>query len=256
MNKSHNVFLILKTYLLVLTIFSIFRGILFLSEISRIDFSVVETSTILQAFFMGIRFDTVITGYFMSVPAIVLLACETLNYSNEKLRKAMFYWIFVLFTLTFIISAADIPYFNQFYDRFSIGAFEWFDNLGFVVSMIVNEPKYSFVAIPFIILDVVFFILLKKIFKNKVNVHSANVFANASLSLIIFTLIFVGIRGRVSKKSPIRIGTAYFCDNAYLNKLGLNPVFTLMRSYFDSFDMSNDDVQLMDDEYAAKKVRQ
>jgi|TARA_B100000795_G_C22804731_1_gene444087 phosphoglycerol transferase MdoB-like AlkP superfamily enzyme len=256
MSKSHNIFLILKTYLLVLIIFSIFRGILFLSEISRVDFSVVETSTILQAFFMGVRFDIVITGYFMSVPAIVLLFCETIHYTNEKLRKGMFYWIFVMFTFTFIVAAADIPYFNQFYDRFSIGAFEWFDNLGFVFSMILQEPKYSLVAIPFIILDIVFFILLKKIFVEKTSGARMSVFANASLSLIVLALIFVGIRGRTSKKSPIRIGTAYFCDNAYLNKLGLNPVFTLMRSYFDSYDNSNDDVQLMDDELAAKKVRE
>lgn len=255
MNKNHNVFLILKTYLLVLIIFSVFRLILFLTELDRLDFSAVETSTILQAFFMGIRFDTVITGYFMSVPAIVLLVFEVIKYANKKVRTFLFYWVFVCFTLNFIVAASDIPYFSQFYDRFSIGAFEWFDNLDFVVSMIIQEPKYSLVAIPFLILDVLFFILLKRIFVGERGEQKLKVGLNIILALFVWGLMFVGIRGRVSKKSPIRIGTAYFSDNAFLNKLGLNPTFTLMRSYFDSFDSSNDDVQLMEKEQAIQKVQ-
>lgn len=255
MNKGHNVFIILKTYLLVLSIFSIFRVILFLTELGRLDFDTVGTWTIIQAFIMGVRFDAVITGYFMSVPAIVLLVFEILNYSNAKVKKFLFYWVFVFFTITFIVSAADIPYFSQFYDRFSIGAFEWFDNLDFVFSMIIQEPKYSLVAIPFLILDVLFFFLLKKIFSSDLGGRKLSFGLNIALALFVWAVMFLGIRGRIAKKSPIRIGTAYFSDNAYLNKLGLNPVFTLMRSYFDSLDSSNDDVQLMDSGLAIQKVQ-
>lgn len=76
-----------------------------------------------------------------------------------------------------------------------------------------------------------------------------------SVSLIFLGLIFIGIRGRLNEKSPIRVGTAYFSDHAFLNQLGLNPVFTLMRSYFDSLDERNKTVALMDDNQAIQNVR-
>ncbi|MFK7781685.1 LTA synthase family protein [Psychroserpens sp.] len=67
--------------------------------------------------------------------------------------------------------------------------------------------------------------------------------------------MFLGIRGRIQKKSPIRIGTAYFSDNAFLNKLGLNPVFTLIRSYLDSTDSDNDLVHFMGKDEAFSNVQ-
>jgi len=65
----------------------------------------------------------------------------------------------------------------------------------------------------------------------------------------------VGIRGRVERKSPIRIGTAYFCNNPFLNQMGLNPNFTLIRSYLDSKEERNKTVQLMNDTEALVNVQ-
>jgi phosphoglycerol transferase MdoB-like AlkP superfamily enzyme len=67
--------------------------------------------------------------------------------------------------------------------------------------------------------------------------------------------MFIGIRGRVQEKSPIKVGTAYFSDNAFLNQLGLNPVFTFLRSYLDKLDQRNQIINLMDDATAIKNVR-
>jgi hypothetical protein len=78
---------------------------------------------------------------------------------------------------------------------------------------------------------------------------------NIFLSILVLSLMFLGIRGRIQKKSPIRIGTAYFSDNSFLNKLGLNPVFTLMRSYIDSKDHKNKVLNMMDNQIAIQKVQ-
>ena len=51
-----------------------------------------------------------------------------------------------------------------------------------------------------------------------------------AIALVLVFATFVGMRGRLSKKSPIRVGTAYYCGNAFLNQLGLNPVFTFIKS--------------------------
>ncbi len=122
--------------------------------------------------------------------------------------------------------------------------------------MIMQEPKYFLFFIPFIILEVVFFILLKKILFAKAQKQvKINLYFNIFISLVFLFLIFVGMRGRVQKKSPIRVGTAYFCENSFLNKLGLNPVFTFMRSYIDSKDSRNAVINLMDKKKAIKNVQ-
>ena len=50
------------------------------------------------------------------------------------------------------------------------------------------------------------------------------------LGILLAGCCLTGMRGRLSIKSPIRTGTAYFSDNAFLNQLGLNPMFTLLSS--------------------------
>ena len=253
MNK--NIFLILKTYLLVLSIFSIFRIILFLTELEMLDFDQVAVLTVIQSFIMGIRFDIVISGYILFIPAFTLFILEIFQINYSGIRKFFLYWTFILFSVAFMISSGDIPYFNQFFERFSIGAFEWFDNIDFVFSMIIQEPKYYLISIPFIILEVLFFVFLKKIFKKNTSTQKNNTFYNIFISLLFLSVMFIGIRGRIQKKSPIRVGTAYFSDNAFLNKLGLNPVFTFMRSYIDNKDVSRKNVNLMNNELAVEKVQ-
>ncbi|PLX02855.1 MAG: hypothetical protein C0595_09310 [Marinilabiliales bacterium] len=252
-NKS--ILLLLKTYLIVLSVFSIFRVILFLTELDLLDFEEVQILTIVQSFIMGIRFDIVISGYILFLPAFVLLILEIIRVNSKIVEQIIFYWIFILFTVAFIISSADIPYFNQFYDRFSIGAFEWIENFDFVVSMIVQEPRYFLIIIPFLILVTLFYFLLRKFFSQKKESVKINIALNTVISLLFLAIMFIGIRGRVQEKSPIQIGTAYFSDNSFLNKLGLNPVFTLMRSYLDSFNKDNSEIHLMDDQEAIEKVQ-
>jgi phosphoglycerol transferase MdoB-like AlkP superfamily enzyme len=256
MRLNRNIFVILKTYFLVIVIFSIYRALLFITETSRVDFDQVSTLTIIQSFIMGIRFDIVISGYILFFPAFILLLQDILKLEKYWIRHILFYWIFTLFSIAFIISSADIPYFNQFYDRFSIGAFEWIENFDFVFSMIIQEPKYFLIIIPFIILEIIFFLLLKKIFNNIKQEHvKINLYLNIVISLIFLFIMFIGIRGRIQQKSPIRVGTAYFSDNSFLNKLGLNPVFTLMQSYIDSKDNKNKVVNLMDKKLAIQNVQ-
>lgn len=248
--------LILKVYLLVACIFSAFRGILFLSQLHHLHSEPASALTIAQAFVMGIRFDLVITGYIMLLPALLLFVNEIAGLRSRFIVAFSRYWIFILFSLAFVVSAADIPYFIQFFERFSVGAFEWVEHFDFVLSMIVHEPKYIAILIPLLLLEIAFFILLKRIFRQKEYPQIKAVWLNTILSLLFLGLMFVGVRGRLQKKSPIRIGTAYFSNNAFLNKMGLNPVFTLMRSYLDTRDKSNDNIQLMDSQMAEQMVRQ
>lgn len=246
---------ILKIYLLALSVFSVFRIMLFLSEFDRIDEKEVAILTIIKSFIMGVRFDIVISGYILILPTLIFLTLELTGFKSKFIKQFFFYWIYILFTIAFTVSTADIPYFNQFYDRFSVGAFEWMESYKIVISMIFQEPKYFLFIIPFILLEIVFYILLKKIFEQENETQKINFFLNTFVSLIFLAIVFLGIRGRIEEKSPIRIGTAYFSNNSFLNKLGLNPSFTLIRSYLDSKDEDNRVVKFMDDKLAIEMVQ-
>jgi phosphoglycerol transferase MdoB-like AlkP superfamily enzyme len=229
---------------------------LFCSELGRIESIRAEFFTILRAFIMGVRFDLVISGYILVLPFLILSVLFILGKNISWLYKFVFYWIFILYTLAFMVCAADIPYFNQFFARFSVAAFQWVDSPVFVIKMIFEEPRYFIVILPLLIFLFFFYKILKGIFRtNTEPLPSVHPSLKIIVSILFLGIIFLGIRGRLQEKSPIKVGTAYFSDNAFLNQLGLNPVFTLMRSYFDKLDQRNQTVSLMDDEAAIRNVR-
>ena len=243
----------LKIYALVLSLFLFFRGILFFVEIGRLNDGTFFQ--VLQAFFMGLRFDLVISGYLLSLPFVVFLIGKGLNIQNKIFKTTLFYLIFVPFTLAFFVSVADIPYFAQFFQRFSITAFEWMDTPGFIVKMVLQEAQNWLYVALLLFSAALFYIFLRRIFRNTSFEKPANIWSYTLTSLLFLALMLLTIRGRIDEKSPIRTGTAYFCNNAFLNQLGLNPNYTLLISWLDDRKESNQYLTLMDDAQAVKQVQ-
>ena len=243
-----------QLYLIVLLIFFLFRFILFIAEIGRIDTS-VDKMDILIAFLMGIRFDLVISGYILILPFFILTVLSFFKRTFPVVNEVLFYYVYIAFSIAFLICAIDIPYFKQFFSRFTITGFEWLGSPKFVFKMIIEEPRYWLIAIPFLFFVFVFYKAFRRIISNSRETSPLPLIPKIGLYLLCLGLIFVGIRGRVEKKSPIRVGTAYFCNNPFLNQLGLNPNFTLFRSYLDSKEESNKTVELMNDSVAIANVQ-
>lgn len=251
-NKTIN--LTLYTYTIVLTIFFIFRLLLLFIERNKVENA--NLSQIFYSFIIGLRFDCVIIGYIFIFPYFILTLLTYFSLNNKFIKLIIFWIVCSLFSLAFIVSAADIPYFSQFFARFSVTAFEWFDNPFFVLKMIAEEPKYWIYIVP--LFGAIYFFI--KFYKAKfLSILNKENFGPLPIQVLLNTfvlaLIFLGIRGRIEKKSPIRVGTAYFCNDAFINQLGLNPNFTLIRSYIDSQKEENREIELMNSVKALKTVR-
>jgi len=247
--------LVFITYFYAALIFFLFRLFLFILEFDKLNAGDDTTPffTIVQAFIMGLRFDLTISGYIMFFPFLLLSTLEFINRPNSIVKKICFYLILVVFSLAFLVCASDIPYFAQFYSRFSVAAFQWVDSPAFVFRMIIMEPRYWLSIIPLVIIIWGFHRLLKKPFFKQEEIHKTtliDVLKKIGAFLIVATLIFAGIRGRIQSKSPIRVGTAYFSDNSFLNQLGLNPNFTLIRSTISSKQPKALSIELMADKEA------
>jgi phosphoglycerol transferase MdoB-like AlkP superfamily enzyme len=255
--------LILNFYVLSLGIFFVFRLILFLLELKHIESIPADErlGIVVQSFFMGLRFDVVITGYIIFLPAFLLLLFYQLNLQNKLFPQLIKVYLIVLFSVSFLICGIDLTYFHHFFSRFSVAGFQWADNTEFMVGMIVQEFDYWWVIFPIIISIYLYIKLLNQWAFNPLKVQEKTTFTTKKrilsifFSLLTLALIFLGIRGRLESKSPIRVGTAYFSNYAFANQLGLNPVFTLLRSYLDAKKEKTDRVNLMDAELAIKNTQ-
>ncbi len=249
----NTIVLFVKIYFVVLSIFSLFRLILLTTEFSRIS-NINGKADVFYSFVIGLRFDIVISSYILFLPFFVITISSFFK-RKILIEKIVEYYIIVLFSITFLVSAVDIPYFHQFFSRFSISAFLWTDSPIFMIKMIFQEPRYWIIIIPYVILIFILFKVVRKIFLAFSIKNPENKLFKVIFSVVFLLLIFVGIRGRIEEKSPIRIGTAYFSNNAFLNKLGLNPNFTLIRSYLDSRKEQNKQINLINDSVAVSNVQ-
>lgn len=252
-----NIGLTLRIYGLAILVFFVFRVILFITGIDNIDSVSASLPDIARVFFMGIRFDVVISGYLLLLPFVVLTLLYLFNVRNHVVYMIVFYPVFFLFSVSFAICAIDIPYFNQFFSRFTISAFQWLDSPLFVFRMVIEEPRYWAYTIPFVVVTIAFFILLKRLFLHAEKAPAVNrgLVFKALISLLFLGIMLIGVRGRLARKSPIKVGSSYITDNAFLNQLGLNPVFTLMQSYLENMDNRNEAIHLMDEQDAIAMVQ-
>ena len=253
-----NISLILKIYGLSIMFFFMFRFILFLTGMENIDGLSANLGDIGKAFVMGIRFDVVISGYLLALPFLVLTTIYIFGKRYRFVSRFMFWFIYLIFSVAFMICAIDIPYFNQFFSRLTISALQWLDSPMFVFKMVIEEPSYWMYLIPFILAAFLFYKLLKRIYSKveKQPVIDRPIWLKLIVSVLFLGFMLVGMRGRLALKAPIKVGTAYITDNAFLNQLGLNPVFTFLQSYLENLDKRNEAIALMDEKTAISTVQQ
>ncbi len=253
-----NISLILRIYGLDILFFFMFRVILFITGLENLGGISGNIPDVVRAFLMGVRFDVVISSYLLALPFLILSTAYVFGKRYRLVSRLMFWFIYLIFVVAFMISAVDIPFFNQFFSRLTISAFQWFDSPVFVFKMIVEEPSYWMYSIPFILAAFLFYKLLKRKIINaeKQPVIKRPIWIKLIVSVLFLGLMLVGMRGRLALKAPIKVGTAYITDNAFLNQLGLNPVFTFLQSYLENLDKRNEAIKLIDERTAIAKVQE
>lgn len=215
----------------------------------------------IQAFLMGMRFDNVISCGIILLPLVVLFVSLFFK-KNDSLNNVIFIFLCVLYSIVFLISAIDIPYFDQFFKHVNASIWNWLDEPSFVLNMIIDEPSYLIYGGLFIVVIFAFCWLLKQLKKffldkqesPKITTRKEYIFALCSL-IICVLLCVVGLRGRLGQKSPIRIGTAYFCNNPFYNQLGLNPAYVLLRTTSNMSKENKQELHLIDDTVAIERAR-
>ncbi len=238
-------------YLLGLFYLWVFRYILFVQyHLEHSEGSVLSQEIPFQAFKIGWQFDTVILSYVLVLPFLFLGIASFIKI-KPSFYKWSFYYISVLLAPVFMISSADIPFFNYTFGRLSAVIFLWMSNLDIVTGMITQEKSYFFYVLLFFLFYGSFVWIGNKILRRTLEQNSQAkrlpiVFSSISFILVFF-LLFLGSRGRLD--SPIRINHSFYCNNAFNNQLGLNPSFVLIKSA-----LQDNSVKLMDEQKAVNQA--
>ena len=243
---------LLSVHAISLTVLSLFRLIELVCLHSMITDHEASVAT---AFLKGVWFDNVTACYVMVVPLAATLLAATFGYTGKALRKAATWWFSIFYAIVFMASAANTPYFQYFFKNINSSIFEWFGYAGTTAGMVTGEASYFlYIALYFVLLAVFAFAIvrLRRCVDQKIAVYDKEgntrkplrIVLRCLLSLALVALCVFGIRGRVGY-NPIKISQAYYCDDSFLNQLGINPAFNLLTSAMDDMRKENRELHLM-----------
>ncbi|KWW29847.1 MAG: sulfatase [bacterium P3] len=201
-----------------------------------------------KALVMGWRFDTLVSGFILFLPLIMILIGVWTRIRAKAYYAVAHHFTVTFFILSFVACAADIPYFLYFFTRLNAMAVNWMDSPAIVVDMIVKEPTYIGFALLFIAIATGYWFWMRRLWRRLLKPESEPmpVVWGVVVSMLLIGGCMLGMRGRLAKKAPMRVGNAYFCNNAFLNQIGLNPMFTFVKSLEEMSKSRNRPVQLID----------
>jgi len=256
---------ILLTWFAGMVIFSVFRIVLFLLNIDEAD--LIPGSTVLKAFVMGFRFDAVINGYFLILPAVIFFILSFFKKGSETAAKIISVFLSVVYSIAFLAYATDFRWYAHGSSRLTVAVLQWTNTPGWMLKFLFQDIyNYPFLIMLFLLL----FFFHKLIIRIKRVAFSDGLPAEANAQagyenkvlrkiipvyLLLILLLFTGIRGRLAIKSPIRWGTAFFSPYNFTNQLGLNPVYTFIRSWLDQKESVAERFDFMSDKEAERIVR-
>lgn len=250
-----------------LLIFSIFRLVLFISTDYELSED-IQHDWLLQgeAFIRGLWFDNVIACYILILPLVVLWIASLFRYSARWLYLFTGGWFIAFYSLAFGITAANIPYFGYFFKIINSSIYNWFGYAGTTTGMIFGETSYYFpIALGTLAIigwGVFVHIVSKRTYeksltnaKTKGSIHIPQLIGTLVIGAVCVGLCLFGIRGRMGY-NPIKVSQAYYCEDPFLNQLGVNPVFNLLTSTLDDMRKENRQLTLMDGNEAIKRVQE
>lgn len=220
-------------HVILLGIFSIFRGITLLYNRPSYFFSMDRSLSLMEAFQIGLWFDITVATYALLVPYLLL----TLAYFRPREYQRMFAFVRIycgaVLLVSLVICAADIPYFNFFNSRLTTAAVHWKNNIQ-VAKFIFTQIEYY----PFILIFAAGIWSVGKLIRQLwhqtwVRTYAHHNGRNKALATgMASLLILCGLWGGATPKAP-DMKRAWFSNDGFINQLTLNPVHTWFDSYFD-----------------------
>lgn len=251
---------LLSVHVLALLVMTLFRLVEFIALHGMI---VDAEASRVMAFVKGVWFDNVIACYISVLPVAVLLIAASLGWCHRRLLRGINIWYAAWFAIAFMPSAANTPYFQYFFKNINSSIFGWFGYVATTSGMLLQESSYwLYIALYFVFTGAFIYALvrLRRYFEGlfllpKDNMHLVQVVSRFLISAVMIGACLFGIRGRMGY-NPIKVSQAYYCEDSFLNQLGINPAFNLLTSALDDMRKENKELHLMPYAEAITNTRQ
>ena len=253
MKKSARFNYIILLYLAGIVVFTLFRVAETLVYCSLVTVQGVTGSLYLTALWKGFRFDTAVSTYILALPLLLIVIGELARIRRRWYYATAHYIAMVLYTVAFFACAADIPYFCYFFQRLDAQVLTMNESMPVVIDMIFSEPTYLLYFFVFLVVAVGWWFLGRLIYRRVLKAHLGSEMPYKwaiPMAAVLLLGWFTGMRGHLTDKPPLRAEHAVFCSNSYLNQIGLNPVFTFLKSAGAIMNDRNHPIELIDPETA------
>ncbi len=201
----------------------------------------IPVGVVMQSFVVGWRFDFAIASFIM-LPLAVLGVLPLIDIARNRLVRKIHTWLIgVMAAAVFFLHVVDIEFFNFFNVRLNGMALLWGDTPGIMLSMIWKTyPVVGYLILYGVV--VVGFVLGVRWLQRKVldGREISPFWVNLVFLPLILLVFFVGARGRIEEKTPLRWGIAYFCEYDFANQLALNPTYTFLHDAVYESDKKED----------------
>ena len=233
--------------------------LLFLTAVRLVEYVALHqmisdvSAAVWPAFVRGLWFDNVIACYVTLLPLLTVPLTAVFGRVRRGMLHAVGGWYGLWGVLALFISAANIPYYRYFGKNINSSIFEWFGYAKTTAGMLLQESSYWFYLALFVVLAGAYVWALVLVCRRciprldvrdggRLQLLPAGV--RVLVALVLCGLCLFGVRGRMGY-NPIKVSQAYYCNDSFLNQLGINPAFNLLTSALDDMRKENRELHLM-----------
>jgi phosphoglycerol transferase MdoB-like AlkP superfamily enzyme len=191
------------------------------------------TSTFVEAFFNGVRFDLRLVVYLLIPLLLAVLSARAMRWRG--LFRA---WLTIASSVVLLCGLMEMDFYREFHQRLN----------GLVFQYVKEDPKtvlsmiwYGYPVVRYLLAWAFVTWLLSLVFKGfdrltrpqvavpaNVGRSVAPWYARAGVFVVILLIAVVAARGTLRQGPPLRWGDAYTTDSNFANQLGLNGSLTLI----------------------------
>lgn len=220
-------------YLISVILMTLVRVILFWTMTSQ-PVAEEDMHLVWKIFRVGWAFDSLITCYVLMLPIVFLLFYSFFSKKYpHKLWRNINRFLMVFFVPIFALLFMNIPTFKYNNSPLSLSDFEYLKYFKTTIGMVVGESSYWLYFGLFFLFVFGLYFLIRFVARRTVLATEKQDYYKLPFMLLFLCLglfCFVGMRGSL-KRYPLRVSNASFCNNSLFNKMALNPVFYLIKSY-------------------------
>lgn len=184
------------------------------------------TSTFVEAFLNGLRFDGKVVAFIMMPIGLTFLCKRVMGW-----RFLQRLWLTIAACIAIFLGVLELDFYHEFHQRLNSLVFQYVrEDPKTVLSMIWYGYPVVKYSIAWIIITAIIWLVFKLIDRLTRSVDSKQypIYVQLGIFILCVAVITLAARGTIRQGSPLRWGDAYTTNSPFANQLGLNGTLSLI----------------------------